>query len=169
MNDEALGRLCIEDPALEKVLKKTPSERKQVYLGLTSGQRALLMFKALYGHSHTIGEFYWFINCFMMELKNWSEIKMGIRYFGDDEMLRIYEEIECILKARNKQLFDISINDLNSDSELFKSISPVYTQYQEMVPKTMMRIGAHIRSNLDENVNIDPRNPFQSDEIRRDS
>lgn len=78
-----------------------------------------------------------------------SEVKAGLRYFRDDVMLRLLEETEGFLEARNQQgnieMSDVSFNDLDDDSELRTSIR-LYAMFQEIAPATLKLIGAYIRN-----------------------
>jgi hypothetical protein len=154
LEDTALGGACFE-PIIPKIRGKDSKVKAQVYRQLTTGQQALFMFSAYYHHArNSLAEFYWWSAYFLAQPKAWSAIKVGLRYFRADAMLRLLEEMEGILEAwnhpRSLESFDVSDKDLDNDSELLASVRPLYTLFNEISPATLQMIGEHIRNNPDE-------------------
>jgi hypothetical protein len=154
LEDKALGGACFE-PIIPKIRGKNNTVKTQVYKQLTTGQQALFMFHVFYNHaSKSLAEFYWWSAYFLAQPKAWSEIKVGLRYFRADAMLQLLEEMEGILKARNHPnsfgRFDVSYKDLDNDSELLASVSPLNTIFHEISPAILKRIGKYIRNNPSE-------------------
>lgn len=167
LDHEAIGEVCIE-PAIQRIKQerselfrgKEVTGQSQVYAQLTGGQRALLMFRVFYNHAHvSMADFYWRSAYFLAQPKTWSEIKAGLRYFGADAMLRVFEEMEGVLEASNHprslETFDVSHNHLDNDPELFTSVSPLYVTFHEIAPATLKRIGEYIRNNPVEFVKLE--------------
>jgi predicted transcriptional regulator YheO len=71
-------------------------------------------------------------------------------------MLRIYEGF---LEARNRQVgkerHDVSVKDLDNDSELLASLNEFYAKYHKIAPETLKRISMYIRNNTGEFVQIE--------------
>jgi len=155
LDHAALGRACIE-PTLQQMhrINLNPTMRSQVLAQLTPGQQALFLFHVLYDHvgnSAYAADFYWWVSHLLTEAKKWSGIKGGLRYFGDDAMLQLLEEIESLLGARHQQAdagqSDVLPWDLDHDPELFASISQFNATFHEISPMTLKLIGVYIRNN----------------------
>lgn len=151
LEDTALGGACFE-PFIPKIRGKDDTVKLQVYKELTTGQKALFMFKAYYNHaSQSLAEFYWWSAHFLAQPKAWPEIKAGLRYFETYAMLEVLEELEEILEAKiHPNGFDVSYKDLDQDSKLLSSISSLNTIFHEISPATLKKVGAHIRNNPNE-------------------
>jgi len=94
LDDHALPWACIE-PVIQQIRGKNFMMKSQVYIQLTTGQRALLMFQVLYGHTHNgIAEFYDHTSYFLAEPGIWDQFKDGMKYFGENTMLQLIEEME---------------------------------------------------------------------------
>lgn len=162
----ALGWACFEPIILayknkmrEQVCGNNFAVKLQFYKQLTNGQQALFMFRVYYNHaSKSTAEFYWWSTYFLVQ-STFSEVKVGLRYFGDYAMLRLLEETESFLEARNRQgiieMSDVSFNNLDDDLELLTSISRLYVIFQEIAPATLKLIGTYIRNNPSEFVQIE--------------
>ncbi|WP_025852102.1 hypothetical protein [Paenibacillus ehimensis] len=148
LEDRALLEACIE-PTIRQIRGKGLRLKREVYAGLTPGQQALLMFQVLYGHAHSEPEYYWFVSHYI-SLGVWSEVKAGMRYFGDEAMLRIYEETEAAVEAKNRQpdggWRHFAVMDLDGDAELAASVARLFARYHQAAPETIRRIGERIRS-----------------------
>lgn len=157
LDHAALVRACLE-PTILKIRGKDETVKTEAYAELNSGQQALFMFQVLYGHAHTVAELYWFANYYIAEFKAWPKIKDASRFFGDDAMLQLYEELEGILEAKNRQANGewrrFSAHDLDEDPELLASISRLHTSYHQLAPETLQRISAYIRANAEEFVHF---------------
>lgn len=152
LDHAALVWACIE-PTIEQIRGKDLTVKSKVYKQLTTGQRALLMFWFLYGHARWTAEFYWIVSYYISELKVWSGIKNGIRYFGDEAMFRIYEEIEGVLEARSQEIGEsreVSVLDLDDDPKLFTTVDRIHEMYHKITPETIKRISMYIRNNPNE-------------------
>jgi hypothetical protein len=158
----ALAWACIE-PTIQQIYGKDFHVKSQVYAQLTTGQRALLMFHVLYGHTpNGVAEFYSLIPYLPGQSAIWAELKAGMSYFGEDAMLRLLEEMEevySILEARKQQegteWRDVGAKDLEDDPELLVSIDRLDANYHQIAPATLKRIGAYIHNNPSEFVQIE--------------
>ncbi len=158
LNDTELGWACLE-PAIQKIRGKDNTVKSQVYSELTPGQQALLMFKSLYGHAHSVAEFYWFASYFLADMKAWPAMKRGIQFFGDEAMLQLYESIQAVIEAKNLQpdgtWREAAAMDLDDDGELRAEVDRIFTMYHEIAPYTLKRIDSYIRNHPDQFVHLE--------------
>ena len=100
------------EPAMRAISAKGPAAKSEEFAErfaaqLTSGQRALLLFWVLYGHSRSgITEFYDAIPDMPGQAAVWSKLKTAMRYFNDDTILQLVEDMETLyynLVAENPQ------------------------------------------------------------------
>lgn len=149
MQTELVGRACIE-PILHALRGKDPSVKAQTYQKLTLGQRALFMFHVMHDHAcPSVTEFAGWIAYTHQEFSYWIGIQAGLRFFGQEELLRIIEEVIDVLEERNqrlgKSMADFTVLDLDDDVHLVEQMSRLYEMYQRQVPHTLQDIGMHIR------------------------
>lgn len=164
LDDVALGWACIE-PTIQQIRGKELNVKSQVYAQLTAGQRGLLMFWVLYGHARNgVAQFYSEVEYLLAHADLWSELKLGLSYFGDDAMLRLIEKMEgvySVLVAKNRlggaELRSACAQNLHGDSELPATVAVdrLDVMYNETAPATLKRISAYIRKNPGEFVQIE--------------
>ncbi|HEX3043526.1 MAG TPA: hypothetical protein VHY08_02125 [Bacillota bacterium] len=152
--DDQLIWACIE-PAIQPIRGRNFQVKSQIYSELTPGQRALLMFQVLYGHTRNgVAEFFDHTSYFLAEPGVWSEFKTGMRYFGDHAMLQLLEEIERLQPFIKKHQQPDSNEDFNgmgrepgNSSTILTAINQLDAKLQEIIPETLHRIGEYIRNN----------------------
>ncbi len=159
LDPAALGWACIE-PTLQQIHGKKPTVKSQVLAQLTPGQQALFLFRVLYDHAgNSAADLYCWVSYLLKESETWSAIKAGSRYFGDDAMLQLLEEIEGSLEAMHPQgdapRHDALPWDLDDDLELFASMSQLNATFHNIAPETLKLIGEYIRNNPSEFVLIE--------------
>ncbi|GAC1380003.1 MAG: hypothetical protein NVSMB33_05660 [Ktedonobacteraceae bacterium] len=151
----ALEEACI-GPTLLQVHEINPVVKARVLAQLTNGQRALFLFRVLHDIAgKSADEFYHWISYLLTEEKRWTGIKRGLRFFGDDAMLRLLDETEGFLEARKQRQKDaegrdIPVWNIHDDPELLAVVSQLYATFCEIVPATHKLIGAYIRNNASE-------------------
>ena len=160
LDDAALESACVE-PTLQRLHAGiSPAVKSQVLAQLTAGQKAQFMFRVLYAHlGNSVVDFYCWVSYLLAEARTWSGVKGGLRYFGDDAMLRLLEETESFLEVRNRQgdagWRDAFPQDLDDDAELIASVSRLNATFHEIAPTTLRLIGGYIRNNPGEFVQFD--------------
>jgi len=160
LDNAALESACVE-PTLQRLHAGiSPAVKSQVLAQLTAGQKAQFMFRVLYAHlGNSVVDFYCWVSYLLAEARTWSGVKGGLRYFGDDAMLRLLEETESFLEVRNRQgdagWRDAFPQDLDDDAELLASVSRLNATFHEIAPATLKLIGAYIRNNPGEFVQFD--------------
>lgn len=154
IDDSNLGAACFE-PFIPFIRGKNIKVKEELYQKLTTGQKALFMFKAYYNHANkSLAEFYWWSAYYYAQPKSWAAIKAGLQYFGADGFYRLVEEIETVLEARgfpnNLDDFTVSYNDIEKDHQLLSEIEPLHKLFIQFSPETLKKIGKKIRSNPSE-------------------
>ncbi len=138
MDDESLIWACIE-PTIRQIRGKNHSVKFEAYEGLTEGQRALLMFQIMYGHSKSgVTEFYAIVPHLPSGNGIWVELKKSMRYFGDLSMLQLLSELEGDYGPRSS---------VDKNNALFF----------EALPAAIRKIAAYIRDNPSEFISFEER------------
>ncbi|GAF06636.1 hypothetical protein JCM16418_606 [Paenibacillus pini JCM 16418] len=107
------------------------------------------MFYVFHNRTNSIAEFYWFASYFICEMKVWNEMKSGMGFFGDIEMLHIYEELENLIVFKNKlpngHWLAASPADVATDQSLMNCMNT----YKRRAPFTIEQINRFIQNNQD--------------------
>ena len=160
IDDALLIWTCIE-PTIQQIRGKSFIVKSEASTHLTTGQRALLMFQMLYGHTgNGVVEFYSHLSYLLSQKGVWTELKNGIQYFRDYAMLHLLDEIEevyNILKENNsKENSDwLDVINIDKDSNLQLTISRLDKYLYEILPTSIKLIGTYIRNYPDEFVQVE--------------
>lgn len=160
LDDASIIWTCIE-PTIQKIRGKNIAIKTDSYADLSAGQRALLMFQIMYGHTSTgVMEFYNLVPYLPSKSGIWQELKKGMQYFGDRSMLQLLSEMEKDYHAIKEKSLAQEIEmgtciNLDSDSELLSSIRLHDIKYRETIPQTIKLIGTFIRNNPTEFVQFE--------------
>lgn len=154
LDDASLIWACTE-PTILKIRGKNFTIKTDAYTHLSIGQRALLMFQIMYGHTSTgVVEFYCLIPYLPSKSGIWQELKKGMEYFKDYSMLHLLGEMEgdyyALEEKRRREgieRLDICINSLDKNAELLSSIKQHDIMFHETIQKTIKLIGTYIRNN----------------------
>ncbi|NQX46269.1 DUF4375 domain-containing protein [Paenibacillus tritici] len=152
--DERLGWACME-PTFMKIRAKSPAVKNEAIAQLGRGQRALCMFRILYGHSSKSAEEYYAWICYLLDQPGyWSSVLEGLQFFGDDKLVNLLEESKELFEARNQRTGadwgEAAITDLEKDAELLEAVNRLYSQYKELTTHSLQIIAGYIRSNPNE-------------------
>ncbi|WP_372633715.1 hypothetical protein [Cohnella sp.] len=132
-----LSWLCIK-PMLLAVRGKDLPTKLEMYQQLNQGQQGLFMFFSFHNHASTIEEFYWFSSYYINELKSWSGIKSGVRYYKDTEMVELLDQIELfVLREAKEKSQKVSPTDLETNEELLKEVKGYFNRYKELSINTI--------------------------------
>lgn len=131
LEENALIWACIH-PLIHEIRGKDPIIKTEVYSSLTKGQRALLMFQILYGHtSDSTAEFFGMQD--MLSIKGiWGELQNSMRYFGDNQMLSLLQEMEEAYHSGK------------TGSNMINSID---RKLHEIMPESIKVVCSYIRNN----------------------
>ncbi|MBP2115493.1 hypothetical protein [Paenibacillus silagei] len=151
LSAERLGWACME-PTFQQIRAKSPEVKNEAISHLGRGQRALCMFRILYGHSSNSAEEYYGWICYLLDQPgHWEGVLEGLQYFGDFALIQLLEESKGIFAARNRRVGrgwgEAAIPDLNTDSELQTAVSGLYTRYQQITSGSLRIIAEYIRAN----------------------
>ena len=149
LDPAALAWECIKPIALP-LRGKHPTVKSQVYAQLTAGQQALFVVQVLYNHAgEEAAELYCWVSMLLRDPQAWGAIKAGVRYFGDEAMVRLLEQLESVLEARHQQEEmqerEALPWDLDEDPELFTSMSQLNTTFHALAPASLELMGGYIR------------------------
>ena len=124
------------EPIIRDARGKDPSTKKQVFMQLKDGQRALFMFQVLYGHAgNGMNNFFEYISYLVDSLDVWSALISAMKYFDDVDMMKLIEKMEAAYTSLSTQI---------------KSVAELDEMYREIIPTTIKRIGECIRNNPEE-------------------
>lgn len=160
LDDASLIWTCIE-PTIKQIRGRSFEIKLDVSNRLNNGQQALLMFQMLYGHTvNGVKEFFGNLSYLLSKKGVWSQLKNGIRYFGDYGLLNLLDEME---EAYNKFIENngmedsegLEINATGIDSDIHKTINSLDKRFYEILPATIKLIGSYIRNYPNEFLQIE--------------
>lgn len=154
LSDERLGYACME-PTFMKIRAKSPAVKNEAIAQLSRGQRALCMFRILYGHSSkSAEEYYGWLSYLLDQPGYWNSVLEGLQFFEDAPLIHLLEESKELFEAGNlragKGWNEAAITDLEKDAELLKAVNRLYSQYQELTARSLQIIAGYIRANPNE-------------------
>lgn len=77
----------------------------------------------------------------------WRGTQSALRYFGDEAMLQLLQEIASVVEAKQGS---IQPWELETDPAFFASMNQLNARFRELVPATFARMGKYIRQHPDE-------------------
>lgn len=177
LDSGALAWEAIE-PVMQAIRAKGPAAQSAEFAErfaaqLTSGQRALLPFWVLYGHSRSgITEFFDAIPHMPGQTAIWSKLKTAMRYFNDDALLQLVEDMETLyynLVAENPGSdVDRARGSVEGTSEHREQLAQLNLLLQEAMPAALPRIGMYVRNHPDEFVLIEELGTIPQHSATRD-
>jgi hypothetical protein len=161
LNDVSLIWTCIE-PTIQQIRGKNFAIKSEAYSHLNTGQRALLMFQMLYGHtSKGVEEFYSHLSYLLSNKGVWAQLKKGIQYFGDYDMMQILEKMGIGFQSLETKEFKESAEQHNGlapgidkNAELSASMNLLNKSLSDTLPLTIQLVATYIRNHADEFVQI---------------
>jgi hypothetical protein len=137
VDDKKLARICIQ-PVIEIIKGKNPLIKSQIYIHLPTGQKSLLLFWILYGHSrHGIIQFFNEVDYLLKNEILWSEFKDRSDCFGNETLPVLINEIEglYIIYAQNSN---------STQPEILQSVMNLDKKYQKIIKESFKYIGKFI-------------------------
>ncbi len=142
--DGELGAACFE-PLVPLIRAKPDRTKREVYRGLTPGQRALFMYHVYVDHAKRAPEqFYWWTAHYAVQPDAWAELIGGLRAFGADGFIALLEETKAALPFG--KLESAALGDLADDAALSAAIDARYDRFRRIASDTAEAIGRRIRS-----------------------
>lgn len=151
---------CIE-PTIKQIRGKNFMVKREFSSHLSNGQRSLLMFQIVYGHTvNGVIEFFNHLSYILSEKGIWSELKKGMEYFGEYSMANLIVEIEDTYHRIEKNYCKegsgcLDITNINKDPELKIRIDTLNKCLSGLLPEVIKSIGSYIRNNPNEFVQFE--------------
>jgi hypothetical protein len=145
MDDRQLLWTCIE-PVIVRVRGKSYAFKNEFSRQLTEGQRALLMFEVLFGHTSAgVVSFYENFSYLLVHPGFWAELKKGIAFFQDEPLLGIVTELERLYNFYYAG--DSTLSESADKDFIMRDAGRLDTRFKETFPGSIERIARHIREN----------------------
>lgn len=81
LSAERLGWACME-PTFQQIRAQSPEVKNEAFSHLGRGQKALCMFRILYGHSSNSAEEYYGWICYLLDQPGyWDGVLEGLQFF----------------------------------------------------------------------------------------
>lgn len=157
LDGTALIWVCIE-PTILKIRGKDFPAKADVYSQLTSGQRALLMFQILYGHTlRGVEELLFCLSYILSNQSIWSQMINGMKYFGASDMVRFLDVLYTIYERFRDDIEQhrLKFGKTWTDAELSVSLSNLDALLRESVPATISLISSYIHDHAEQFVKFD--------------
>jgi hypothetical protein len=153
MDDAALIWACVE-PVIAKIRGRDHGVKEAAYAQLTAGQRALMMFQVLRGHSSSgLEEFFRLVPHLPSREGIWRALRKAMRYFGDDAFAQLLLEIEADYRAFMNTSADAGIEGSCAPGNREESLQAVQRHdppLREAISGAEGLIAARIRSDWGE-------------------
>ncbi len=161
LNDVSLIWTCI-GPTIQQIRGKDFVVKSEAYAPLNPGQRALLMFQVLYGHtSNGVEEFYSHLSYLLINKAVWPQLKKGMKYFGDYDMVQILEKMDIAYQSlkvdeynENTEPHSVYITGTYKKAELSESLSNINKSLSDTLPLSIKLVASYIRDNVNEFVQL---------------
>ncbi|GGG77482.1 hypothetical protein [Paenibacillus radicis (ex Gao et al. 2016)] len=151
-DDESLASACFKPliTAYKDIESRGGDFSAELYPLLTSGQKALFVFRTHYLHAiQSEADYYWWTAYYLAQTPRWEGLLQSLRHFDDPEMLALLERTEQSLRQRNHPRslanFDVSLQDIDRDPQLHAEMSDFYLLYKEASLWTYKQIAHYIR------------------------
>ncbi|WP_433922992.1 hypothetical protein [Paenibacillus taichungensis] len=149
LGSEQLSWLCVQ-PMLISVRGKDVAAKVEVYRRLHEGQQAIFLFYSYHNHTKSLAEFYWFSAYNIIDMKSWNGIKNGMRYFNQNEMVTLLDDIERLITDKNKvgdTWREVLPTDLEKDPILLQRTEELYAKYRAAAQEAILHMNEIIRQN----------------------
>lgn len=161
LEDISLIWACIE-PTIQQVRGRNFAVKSEVYATLNRGQRALLLFQMLYGHTATgVDEFYTHMFYLLSNEGVWSQLRKGMQYFGAYDMEQLIEQMEMVFQSRHSGELDKSaeqqkvlFTEDDITAEMSSTSSLLNKTFRDLLPMTIKLVATYIRDNESEYVEL---------------
>ena len=155
MDDDALIEACI-GPTVRRVAGKSLTDKLRLTGGLTGGQRSLLMFRVLQGHSSGGTLMLFRQLAYLFRHKGvWLGFKKGLKSFGDAALGQLADRLE---KAWTEVVASGSGLDNRPEWDASPGMSadlePLDRDLREKMPGFVRSVAASIRKKPDEFIRI---------------
>ncbi|MGC5770829.1 hypothetical protein [Paenibacillus pabuli] len=156
LSSTQLSWLCVQ-PMLISVRGKDVAAKVEVYRQLHEGQQAIFLFYSYHNHTKSLAEFYWFSAYNIIDMKSWNGIKNGMRYFNQNEMVTLLDDIERLITDQNKDgdtWREVLPTDLEKDPILLQRTEELYVKYRAAAQEAILHMNEIIRQDQERYLEI---------------
>ncbi len=154
MEDDALIEACI-GPTLRRMMGKSLTDKVRLTGGLTSGQRALLMFKMVQGHcgGGTLALFRQ-LSYLLIHKGVWMGIKKGFDHFGDRALGQLADRLEAAYLVIAADSPALAGWERDTSPAVSAMLEPLDRDLREQMPAYIKTVVSSIRRRPDEYVRV---------------
>jgi hypothetical protein len=145
LDDISLIWTCIQ-PTIQNIRAKNFTIKLDAYSMLTDGQKALLMFQIMYGHTMNNVEEFFHLHYILSNYNFWLEMKNGMDFFNAHDMKQFIDEMYFTYELYYKNC-NICLCDIEKNSPLFFRLSWLNKSYSDILPLTIILVASYIRNN----------------------
>ncbi|MNC48674.1 hypothetical protein D3C75_978050 [compost metagenome] len=157
MDTQNISWQCVQ-PLTMQVRGKSFEVKQALVDQLNEAQLSTFMFYVYHNHIGSAAELYWFTQYYITDIKAWPAIKAGIRFFNDQVMSDLLEEIEGIVVQRNQQedgsWREARPSDLEHDEGLSLVIQAVYNKYVTASERLIETMNTYVSQHLNEFIEL---------------
>ncbi|MNN22413.1 hypothetical protein D3C81_1357700 [compost metagenome] len=102
LDKQSISWQCVQ-PLTMQVRGKSLEMKQLVVDQLNEAQLSTFMFYVYHNHIGSAAELYWFTQYYITDVKAWPTIKAGVRFYTDQTMTDLLDEIEGIVVQQNQQ------------------------------------------------------------------
>lgn len=140
--------LACSEPAVRRLSGREPAAKKEIMDEWSEGQRATCLFRVLYPASGSERDFRAWLSYLLEQPSYWDGVLGSLRFFGDAAMLSLLEDARGVVEQANRS--GVS----GEDDELREQVRFLYENFRAIVPESIERIAAYIRSHPDQFVRL---------------
>lgn len=154
LEDDALIEACV-GPTVRRIMGRSLTDKMRLTGGLTSGQRALLMFRMVQGHcgGGTLALFRQ-LSYLLIHKGVWMGIKKGFGHFGNRALGQLAHRLEAaylVIAADGLALTDW---ERDTSPAVSTMLEPLDRDLREQMPAYMKTVASSIRRRPDEYVRV---------------
>lgn len=140
--------LACSEPAVRRLSGRESTAKKEIMDEWSEGQRATCLFRVLYPASGSERDFRAWLSYLLEQPSYWEGVLGSLRFFGDAAMLSLLEDARGVVEQANRS----GVSD--EDDELREQVRFLYENFRAIVPESIERIAAYIRSHPDQFVRL---------------
>ncbi|MNH94776.1 hypothetical protein D3C73_474010 [compost metagenome] len=157
LDKQSISWQCIK-PLTMQVRGKNYEVKKELLDQLNEAQLSTFMFYVYHNHIGSAAELYWYTQYYIADIKAWPAIKAGVRFYNDQMMSDLLEEVEGIVVQRNRQedgsWREARPSDLEQDDEWSLAIQAVYNKYVTASQRLIETMNTYVSQHLDEFIEL---------------
>ncbi len=140
--------LACSEPAVRRMSGRGPAGKKEIMDQLSEGHRAACLFRVLYPASGSERDFLAWLSYLLEQPSYWDGVLGSLRFFGDAAMLSLLEDARGVVEQASRS------GASDEDGESREQVRFLYENFRAIVPESIERIAAYIRSHPDQFVRL---------------